>query len=100
MEARSPERVVSFRPRAVLQTIAVLLGVALGLWVLYVARQTITWVFVALFLTLALTPAVTALERHGVRRRGAATAVVLPAAVPGLVGLAALLNRPVAGQVG
>ena len=99
MESRSPERVVSFRPRAVLQTIAVLLGVALGLWVLYVARQTITWVFVALFLTLALTPAVTALQRHGMRRRGAATAVVFLVAVLVLAGLGALLIPPLADQV-
>src|SRR3954447_23933745 len=99
MEARSPERVVSFRPRAVLQTIGVLLGVALGLWVLYVARQTITWILVALFLTLALAPAVTALERHGLRRRGAATAVVFLLAIAVAAGLGALLIPPLVDQI-
>jgi predicted PurR-regulated permease PerM len=93
------ERVVSFRPRAVLQTTGVLLGVAVGLWVVYVARQTITWVFVALFLTLALSPAVSALEQHGLRRRGAATAVVFLAGILVVAGLGALLVPPLIDQV-
>jgi hypothetical protein len=44
-----PERVVLFRPRVVLQVAGVLLGLAIVLWIVYVARQTLTWVFVALF---------------------------------------------------
>jgi predicted PurR-regulated permease PerM len=93
------ERVVSFRPRAVLQTTGVLLGVAVGLWVVYVARQTITWVFVALFLTLALSPAVSALEQHGLRRRGAATAAVFLLGILVVAGLGALLIPPLVDQV-
>jgi predicted PurR-regulated permease PerM len=96
---RGPERVVSFRPRAVMQTTGLLLGVAVCLWVLYVARQTITWILVALFLTLALAPAVTALERHGLRRRGAATAVVFLLAIVVAAGLGALLIPPLVDQI-
>jgi predicted PurR-regulated permease PerM len=70
-----PERVVIFRPRTILQITALLLGVALGLWVVFKAIQIITWLFVALFLTLALNPAVGALEQRG-WRRGRATAVI------------------------
>src|SRR4051812_49868149 len=97
---RGPERVVSFRPRAVLQTTGLLLGVAVCLWVLYVARQTITWILVALFLTLALAPAVSALERHGLRRRGAATAVVFLVAILVVAGVGALLIPPLIDQIG
>jgi predicted PurR-regulated permease PerM len=96
---RARERVVSFRPRAILQTTAVLLGVAVALWMVYVARQTITWMFVALFLTLALSPAVSALQARGLHRRGAATAVVFLVAVVILAGFGALLIPPLVDQV-
>ena len=53
-----PERVVQFRPRTVLQVALVLLGVAAALWVVFVSIRVLTWVLVALFLALALDPAV------------------------------------------
>ena len=64
------ERVVLFRPRTVLQVAGVLLGVATALWVVWISRRVITWVLVALFLALALDPAVRFLQARGVRRRG------------------------------
>jgi predicted PurR-regulated permease PerM len=94
-----PERVVLFRPRVVLQVAGVLLGLAIALWIVYVARQTLTWVFVALFLTLALAPAVNALQARGVRRRGAATAVVFLFGFIILAAIGALLIPPLVDQV-
>jgi predicted PurR-regulated permease PerM len=87
----APERFVLLRPRTVLSVAGVLLGLAVAIWVVWVSRRVLTWVFVALFLALALDPAVRFLQEHGMRRRGAAAAVIyiMAIAVAGL--LAALL---------
>ena len=45
-----PERVVILRPSTVLQVAGLLLGVAIVLWVVWIARQVITWVLVSAFL--------------------------------------------------
>ena len=94
-----PERVVSFRPRTVLQVSGVLLAVAVGLWIIYVALQVITWMFVALFLTLALSPAVKLLESRGVKRRGVATGLIFLTAILVVVAAGALLIPPLVGQL-
>ena len=93
----SPERVVLFRPRTVLQVAAVVLGVAIALWVVWVSRRVISWVLVAFFLALALNPAVRLLQARGLRRGAAAAVIYLAAiAVAGL--LAALFIPPLADQ--
>ena len=94
-----PERVVLFRPRTVLQVAGVLLGVACAMWVLWVARQVITWVLVALFLALALNPAIGLLQARGVRRRGIAAAIIYLLAILAVAGAGALLIPPLVGQV-
>jgi len=94
-----PERVVLVRPRTVAISALVLLALALALWIVWLARQALTWVLVAMFLALALDPAVSALQRRGLRRRGAATAVVFLAALLALAGLLALLVPPLIRQV-
>jgi predicted PurR-regulated permease PerM len=97
----APERVVSFRPRTVLSVAGLLLALALTLWVVYVARQVLTWVLVSLFLALALNPAVEWLQqRQALARRGAAAAVIYLATLLALVGLGFLLIPPVVDQVG
>lgn len=94
------ERTVSFRPRAVLSVAGVLVGLAAALWVVYTARQVLTWVLVALFLALALNPAVEWLQhRRGINRRGAAAAVIYLSALAALVGLGFLLIPPIVAQV-
>jgi len=85
------ERVVQFRPRTVLQVAGVLLGVAIALWVVWISRRVIAWVLVALFLALALDPAVRFLQARGLRRRGAAAAVIYVSAIATIALLAALL---------
>jgi predicted PurR-regulated permease PerM len=100
LSSRPEERVVTLRPRTVLQVTALLLGVAVALWIVYVARQVLTWVFVALFLTLALEPAVHALEARGLRRRGAAVAAIAVLVIVVVAGVGALLIGPLVDQVG
>lgn len=94
------ERLISFRPRAVLQTVAVLLGVAAAVIVVWVARHAITWILISLFLALALNPAVEALHgRRGLKRRGAAAAVVYLVVLTVLGGIAAVFVPLLVGQV-
>jgi predicted PurR-regulated permease PerM len=92
------ERVVQFRPRTVLQVAGLLLGVALALYVVWISIRVITWVFVALFLALALDPAVRFLQDRGIRRRGAAAAVIYTAAIGIVALLAALLVPPLVDE--
>jgi predicted PurR-regulated permease PerM len=71
------ERVVRFRPTTILALLGIAIGVFLLLEVVWIARQVLTWVLIAVFLTLALNPAVDWFQRHGLRRRGMATAVTV-----------------------
>ncbi|MCZ4494540.1 MAG: hypothetical protein JWP53_3471 [Conexibacter sp.] len=94
-----PQRLVSFNPRNVVSVTLILVGLALALWVLYASRHVLTWVFVALFLAMALNPAVESLARHGrIPHRGAATAIIYLAAVAVIVGLGFLLIPPIVDQ--
>jgi predicted PurR-regulated permease PerM len=95
----APQRVVLLRPRTVLQVAGVLLALALALWVVWVSIRVLTWVFVALFLALALEPGVRFLQLRGMRRRGAAAAVIYLAAIGFLALLAALLVPPLVDEV-
>jgi predicted PurR-regulated permease PerM len=71
------ERVVTFRPRAVLAVIGIVLAVAALLAMVWISRQVLTWIIVAIFLALALNPAVEFFQRQGIARRGLATGVTL-----------------------
>lgn len=93
------ERTVFFRPRTILTSAGVLVGLGVVIAVLWVARQAITWVLISLFLALALNPAVEWLQERGLRRRGAATAAVYAFALLVVVGLAALLVPTLVRQV-
>ena len=68
------ERVVRFRPRAILTVIGVVLAVAIVLQVIWVTRSVIIWVLIALFLAMALNPAVDFLVRRGHQARAAPSA--------------------------
>ena len=69
------ERIVRFRPRAILTVIGVVLAVAIVLEVIWVTRSVIIWVLIAVFLAMALNPAVDWFMRHGIKRRGYAAAL-------------------------
>jgi len=85
----TPERIVTVRPRTVLAVIGLVLAVAILLAVIWISRQVLTWMAVAVFLALALNPAVDALERRGLRR-GLAAALAFFAVILGLVAIGAL----------
>src|SRR3954447_14206973 len=97
--AVKPERVVLLRPSTVLQVAGLLLGVAVVLWVVWIARQVITWVLVSAFLAMALNPAVNLLQTRGVKRRAAAAAIIYLAAIVALAALGWLLVPPLVDQV-
>src|SRR4030095_3149720 len=70
-----PERLVRFQLRTVLSLLGTIIAVAIVLEGIWVARHILTWIVIALFLTLALNPAVEWFQSHGLKRRGAAAAV-------------------------
>jgi predicted PurR-regulated permease PerM len=85
-----PERLVRFRARTILAILGIVLAVAIALQVIWLARQVITWILIALFLALALNPAVNWLQEHGLRRRGFAAAGAYLGTLATLVGVGAL----------
>ena len=96
---RTIERLVNFRPRTILLVIGLVLLVAIVLWVVWIARHVLTWVLVSLFLALALNPAVEWLQRHGLRRRGIASAVAYLLALGAVAGIAAAFIPTLVDQV-
>jgi predicted PurR-regulated permease PerM len=87
------ERLVHFRSRTVLVVIGILVASFVTLQVLWISRQVLAWIFIALFLALALNPAVDRLEVR-VKRRGLATGIVFIAALIG-IGLIGWLFIPI-----
>jgi predicted PurR-regulated permease PerM len=85
-----PERIVRFRPTTVLAVLGLTFGFLLLLYITWISRQVLTWILVALFLTLALNPAVEGIQRRGIRHRGAATALTFLIAILVIVGAGSL----------
>jgi predicted PurR-regulated permease PerM len=85
-------------PRAILLALAAVVGLFVGWWVLRELRTLIIMVFVALFLSLAMEPAVTRLARRG-WRRGQATGLVLGGVVVLFLLFMAAAGSVIVGQV-
>jgi predicted PurR-regulated permease PerM len=83
------ERVITVRPRTVLTILGIILAVAAALELIWIARQVITWILIALFLALALNPLVDWLQRHGVRRRALAIGITYVTLIGVVAGIAA-----------
>lgn len=92
------ERLVYVRPRTILIVLGIVLVATAMLTFLYLAWHVITWILIALFLALALNPAVEFFERHGLRR-GLASAVVFLLALLAFGGLASLVLPPLVQQI-
>lgn len=75
----TPERVVSFRPRSVLIVLGVLVAVAAGIGFIRLTSDGLTLIAIALFLALALNPAVEFFQRRGLGRFSAVAAVYVAA---------------------
>jgi predicted PurR-regulated permease PerM len=98
MPSSAQERVVYIRPRTVLVVLGILLVTLAILAFVYFAWHIITWILIAVFLALALNPAVEFFQRHGLRR-GYSTAIVFFLAVATIAGLGFLLVPPLVDQV-
>jgi predicted PurR-regulated permease PerM len=93
------ERVVTVRPRTLLTSAGVLLGLGAAVLIIWEARRALTWVLISLFLALALNPAVEGLQRRGLARRAAAVATIYLLALAIVVAATALLTPKVIDQV-
>jgi predicted PurR-regulated permease PerM len=84
------ERVVRLRATTILAVLGITIAVAVLLEVVWIARQVLTWILIALFLALALNPAVEWFQRHGIRSRGLAAGVTFLLAIGSIAALGAL----------
>ncbi|MFY9580150.1 MAG: AI-2E family transporter [Gaiellaceae bacterium] len=98
MEAER-ERLVHFRPRTVFLVIGILVATGITLRVLWISRHVLAWVFIAMFLALALNPAVDWLERRYGGRRGLATGTVMLLAIAVIAAIGALFIPTLVDQV-
>jgi predicted PurR-regulated permease PerM len=93
------DRIVHFRPRTILAVLLILLSVGVVLYVLWVARHVMSWLLIALFLTLALNPLVELLQRHGVPNRGLAVGITFLFVLAAVAGILALFIPTLVDQV-
>jgi predicted PurR-regulated permease PerM len=93
------ERLVHFRPRTVLVVLGIIIAGFLLLQIVKAAQGILIWIFVAIFLAAALNPAVDALLRRGIRRRGLAVAIVFVSAIILIAALAATVVPTIVAQV-
>jgi predicted PurR-regulated permease PerM len=82
--------------RAVLRTVLIVVAVVIALWLIYLLRKPITWIFIAAFISVAVSGPVNLLERHV--RRGLAIAVVYLCLILTPFALIALLVPPIVTQ--
>ena len=90
---------MQFRPRAVLVVLGIIISAFVIIQVILVARSVLIWIFVALFLALALNPAVEWVQAHGVARRGLAVTITYISALLGIVALGSLFVPILVDQV-
>jgi predicted PurR-regulated permease PerM len=83
--------------RAIARIVLIVVGVVLCLYLIYLLRRPITWVLIAGFLALALSPPVNFLNRYV--PRGLAIAAVYLALLGTIVALGLLLIPPIVGEL-
>jgi predicted PurR-regulated permease PerM len=93
------ERVVRFRATTILTVLALTIAVVMLLQLVWLARQVLTWLLIAIFLALALNPLVEWFQRHGIRRRGLAAGLTFILALAAIVGLSALFIPTLVNEV-
>jgi predicted PurR-regulated permease PerM len=95
----TPEaRVVKLRPQTVFLVIGLTVLVGFALLLVYLAWNVLTWILIALFLAIALNPAVEYFERRGMKRHWAAS-LVFVLALLALTGIGFLVIPPLVTQV-
>jgi predicted PurR-regulated permease PerM len=93
------ERLVYFRPRAILVVLGIILAAIVLIEIVQAARSILIWIFVAIFLSLALNPGVEWVQARGVKRRGVAVGIVFIGALLAVSALAATIIPTVVEQV-
>lgn len=93
------ERLVRFRPRAILVVLGIILAAIVLIEIVQAARGILIWIGVAVFLALALNPLVEWLLSLGIRRRGVAVAIAFAGTILAIVGLAATIVPTLVDQV-
>jgi predicted PurR-regulated permease PerM len=93
------EKVVPFRPRAVVVVLGIILAAVVMIEIVRVARGVLIWIVIAAFLAAALNPAVAWLQEHGIRRRGLAVTITFVGAILAIVAIAATFVPTLINQV-
>ena len=93
------ERLVRFRPRAILVVLGIILAGIVLIQIVQAAQGILIWIFVAIFLALALNPAVEWLQEHGVARRGLAVGIVFIGAILVVAAIGATFIPTLVAQV-
>src|SRR5688572_26120256 len=93
------ERLVRFRPRTILVVLGIILAAVVMIEIVQVARGVLVWILIAVFLALALNPAVAWLQEHGVRRRGLAVLITFLGAILAIVAIGATFVPTLVDQV-
>jgi predicted PurR-regulated permease PerM len=93
------ERLVRFRPRAILVVLGLIFAAIVMIEVVQAARGVLIWIGVAVFLALALNPAVEWLLAHGVKRRGSAVTIAVVGTILAIAALAATVIPTIVAQV-
>jgi len=81
------ERVIDVRTRTILRVLGVVIAVGVVLEVVWIARQVLSWLVISLFLTLALDPLVSWIERRSHLARGPAIGVAFLAVAVAVVAI-------------
>lgn len=93
------ERVVRFRATTILAVLGITIAVVVFLEIVWIAREVLTWILIALFLALALNPAVDWFQRHGVGRRGLAAGLTFLLVLGAIAALGALFIPTLVDEV-
>jgi predicted PurR-regulated permease PerM len=94
-----PERLVRFPVRTILTVLVTVIGAAIALEVVWIARHVIVWILISLFLALAMNPAVEFFQRKGIQRRGLAAGLTYILVLAGIAAIGALFVPTVVHQV-
>jgi predicted PurR-regulated permease PerM len=93
------ERLVRFRPRAILVVLGIIVAAIVMIEIVQAAKGILIWIGVAVFLALALNPAVEWLLARGVPRRGLAVAITVVGAILAVAALAATIVPSLVSEV-
>lgn len=93
------ERLVAFRPRTVVVVLALILAGVVIVQMVEAARGVLVWILIAVFLAVALNPAVSWVQQRGVARRGIAVAIVFVGAIVAIAALGATIIPTIVTQV-